>query len=1006
MTKIKGKISFYTQGYQQVQMPCEIETDKSIGGEQGPQGKKGDKGDPLTYNDLTEAQKADIARPATEQAEIAVQQLEAIHQAIDNLDPSQSTSDAVVAEAATRASKDAELEADLAALGPKIDQGIEYGETETVIDRTSSYFISSITSAYITSSNLKVTQNEYTTSWRLSLFRLPAGKYKFETTTYATSSVGVILAKFSGVEDFVVNGYANEQLYRGDGTAKTFSFELNEETLVSLLWNQSSFTVYGVLKKRDITYVKDKVQEIANAQSSINEGISNLTTKTDGVSLSANAYVAKSVQFNSGGSKDILTSLKLKKGVAYKFIGTCTSEITQYATYVQIKGSDGTTISNNVLIDSGETSGNFTYTPDADYVDAKAVIAYNSQSSNTFSLTITATESAGASELDGREMATLHNGLPMIDKLTSTFASIKSSNRTLSPRVLSNFLLDMKFVGTPTTGCKYVLKGFQYAKNGEVDYANCLYIKRVNADTTETTLVTQYIGANAPTGIVKHTLSLSNDSGVTQCILLLDWDALKEIDNNSATYSNFTLITNGYVFDQKYLFDNTGRIQQDKQIAQLSSDVASLQEEIGVSGLDIVIPDVVYAIAGTELYLFNDTISLSVDRGLASPLNYQIRWSCSKGRVKERGFAYTPTDTDAGSTISCTCYMYNNSFALVQQKTFTIKVLAKNALSVAKNIAYFGDSLGSNSASAIYSRFNNSERFTGTIPTMVGTRGTTPKYDAVGGFRWVDYATKGTYAYRVNVANVVSLGVGAKYSLTISGESKTLTIREVNITDGTGNVLLEADYGARITSFPSTGTLAYISGTGDSSISFTDGLEESGNPLWNDTTNQLDVAQYKELCGLQSTDKIDAVAFQFGINDSFDATTITGYITALYNAFIADNPDCKFIVGLTTIAGNTADGYGANYGGGGSGTIAIKTKIHNFKKLYVSLVGSSLPNLRIATPGLQVDRYYGYGFSERNISQEYTTTEQYHNNYVHPAASGYRQIGDAYLAAFVGVLTE
>ena len=89
---------------------------------------KGDPGTPFTYADLTAEQKAELAHDATiaaqaaqAAAEQAAQKFTAIKDAIDALDPSQSTSDAIVAEAAARSAKDAELESTLGQLGPKID---------------------------------------------------------------------------------------------------------------------------------------------------------------------------------------------------------------------------------------------------------------------------------------------------------------------------------------------------------------------------------------------------------------------------------------------------------------------------------------------------------------------------------------------------------------------------------------------------------------------------------------------------------------------------------------------------------------------------------------------------------------------------------------------------------------------------------------------------------------------------------------------------------------------
>lgn len=69
----------------------------------------GSKGDPMTYADLTDEQKAELARPAAEQAYTAGQYLNTIRQAIEGLDPSQSADDAVVALAAIQAEQKARL---------------------------------------------------------------------------------------------------------------------------------------------------------------------------------------------------------------------------------------------------------------------------------------------------------------------------------------------------------------------------------------------------------------------------------------------------------------------------------------------------------------------------------------------------------------------------------------------------------------------------------------------------------------------------------------------------------------------------------------------------------------------------------------------------------------------------------------------------------------------------------------------------------------------------------
>ena len=421
--------------------------------------------------------------------------------------------------------------------------------------------------------------------------------------------------------------------------------------------------------------------------------------------------------------------------------------------------------------------------------------------------------------------------------------------------------------------------------------------------------------------------------------------------------------------------------------------------------LFIQIPDVVYAVVGTELNLWNDAISLSVDRGLASPLNYQVRWQCSKGTITDRCFRYTPIAEDADHSYVCTCYLYDMSNHLMASKQFAIKVLAKNALSSAKNIVYFGDSLGASAANALYEDFSTVDKFTGTVPAMLGTNGTNVRYEAIGGYGWVHYATKGASGYRVFVNGVTSVGIGAVYS----DGHHLFSVYEVNISEGSGNLLLIQHYKNPGKLGMPTGMLTLESGSGDSSISYTGAFAESANPLWNDSTERLDINQYKLMVGLQATESIDAVSFQLGINDNSlakDLTTLMGYIDVLYHCFVDDNPNCKFIIGLTTSSGNDVNGSGANYGASYDWIDYLKN-VYIIRQFYLGLQkNANYPNMRIAPIHLELDRYYGYNLSSRPVSQTEEKKELYHTNYVHPGISGYKQIADAYFAAYIGALTE
>jgi hypothetical protein len=58
-------------------------------------------------------------------------------------------------------------------------------------------------------------------------------------------------------------------------------------------------------------------------------------------------------------------------------------------------------------------------------------------------------------------------------------------------------------------------------------------------------------------------------------------------------------------------------------------EVAGANDVIVENYLKLTIPNKVYALVGTEINLYNDAISYSIDRGLVSPLNYQTKWTCA-----------------------------------------------------------------------------------------------------------------------------------------------------------------------------------------------------------------------------------------------------------------------------------------------------------------------------------------------------------------------------------------
>lgn len=425
-------------------------------------------------------------------------------------------------------------------------------------------------------------------------------------------------------------------------------------------------------------------------------------------------------------------------------------------------------------------------------------------------------------------------------------------------------------------------------------------------------------------------------------------------------------------------------------------DIVEPQLDIAKFDFKIQIPDNVYATVGTELYLYNDNVSLSLDDGLNSPKNYHTEWTCSKGKTTARGFRFTPTSSDIG-THSCTCKIFNMNAKLLDTKTFNI-VVKNKTLSSTKSILFVGDSTGTNTYNRIVNLFEDSTRFNGSKPTIYN--------ESTGGWHWATYAGEGTTLQRVQVSGVGSLNVGAKY---LDANNNNFQILEVNTTDGSGNVLIgklyEPSLGYNNLTIPS-GTLTKRSGTGDTTLNYTGGVNEPGNPFWNASTNSLDIARYRSNRGI--SEKFDIVVFQLGINSNGNINTeglIEGYINALYSAFLADNPDTIVVLGFTCTNTNDVSAIGENYGASDNWKTNYWKNEYKFRTLYLNYGQDAAghPNMRVCGEGLGIDRWYGYPINTRPINSNSTITEDYHTNYVHPTGLGYQQLADLIFATLIGL---
>lgn len=422
-----------------------------------------------------------------------------------------------------------------------------------------------------------------------------------------------------------------------------------------------------------------------------------------------------------------------------------------------------------------------------------------------------------------------------------------------------------------------------------------------------------------------------------------------------------------------------------------SSDIPKID-----AGISVHLPDKIYAVVGDTLQVFYRGIIKAVN-----PYNYDILVTCSKGNQYPRYFEYTPKSEDVGE-VTFRITVKDNSRNILAEKACVLKTIAVAASpSAPKKIACFGDSLTKpgNWPAEAFRRLTAE----GGSPKGHGLQniefiGALNKdgagYFGEGGWTWSSYIDAGTMAYRFNVNNVSSLSVGAQYS----GSGNTFTIMEVNVTDGTGNILCSVP---SVNPAPSgTGTLTKISGDGDASVTYSSVAQDAANPLWDSASNKMSFIPYAERYGGGALDLVYTLLSWNGLEPgktNFDS--IISKIKVFADTLHAEFPNAKMkILGLQVPS--ITGGMGANYGATGTGYAdqygMIVTAL-NQNAAYQDF--ANLPEyssfVEYVDIASQFDTEYNMPSASQKVNTRSSITEKRGTNGVHPSMDGHLQIADA-----------
>ncbi|WP_394772274.1 hypothetical protein [Mucilaginibacter sp.] len=284
--------------------------------------------------------------------------------------------------------------------------------------------------------------------------------------------------------------------------------------------------------------------------------------------------------------------------------------------------------------------------------------------------------------------------------------------------------------------------------------------------------------------------------------------------------------------------------------------------------------------------------------------------------------------------------------------------------------------------------------------TFKGTQGSgANKHEGRGGWKISDYATVGRTFYRFDLTGLASNpGVGDIYS----SNGSQFTVREVNITAGTGYFSTERTTGSTTpTAGPST--LTKVSGVGPASISYNTTSVATGNPLWDGT-----VVNYSHYLIANSIvmNSGDWFTIHLGINDVFGFTD-DGSLLATINTMViqlrailtsvhtaVSGIRCGIMIAIPPAI--SQDGFGYSYLTGQT----LKRYYKNIQAWQMRLI-AEFSNSTEETAGnylipfcCVLDRTYNmqkalYAANDCNSADQVSMQ----TNGVHPAPGGYDQIG-------------
>lgn len=394
---------------------------------------------------------------------------------------------------------------------------------------------------------------------------------------------------------------------------------------------------------------------------------------------------------------------------------------------------------------------------------------------------------------------------------------------------------------------------------------------------------------------------------------------------------------------------------------------------ITVEDYKILLADSIYCLVGSEVNIYDDTVSLSVDNAGHRSLNYTVEWR-TVGNIAGAPVKRTPQGIRirpmTAGTFQLRCTLLNLRDSVLDTKVITVYAVAKDALSASKNILYLGASYTKPTNQIVYNILSGSDtyntaegvgtkRYTGTCPTFWGTQGSgDAKCEGRGGWTWGSFHNGGDPVYN-----------------------------------------------------PDTDSYEY----------------DTDSPIIDPSTGEVSASYYRSSLGMGDT-KFDLIIFQLGGNENVRAIGAQPKTVEQYKAemrkwlspmddivrnFHEDSPDAKIVLILPRNYDNRWTGYGEtvnayfNHWEKNKASYAMCLLYYEWFESYVALGGT---NVVLSNSNFCLDRFYGMQLLKVPVNDRWAKNagggrEMFVTNVAHPSPVGYGQIADELAAEVAGRLS-